>query len=140
MRNGYVVVPAGTYLLGDPCYSIEGDDWDTVLNTTNFFETEGKLPDGRFVMAFSTAYGDGGYTGSNGFEYCVDAGLIGLVEVPEGYVNENDLVTLITFERDTIVYGDNGVMDFGSVSIDTAYEETDEEDENDYWSIDDDED
>jgi hypothetical protein len=78
-----VTVPAGTYFLGDPCYSVPGHEWDGLLKATNFFEKPaGHLSDGSTqVVAFSTAWGDGIYEGNDGNKYPVDAGLIGLVPV-----------------------------------------------------------
>jgi hypothetical protein len=32
-----VVVPAGTYILGDPCYAIPDDKWDEAIATTDCF-------------------------------------------------------------------------------------------------------
>lgn len=131
----YVTVPAGTYILGDPCYSIPEDEWDDILTETNYFnDSYGNLSDGRFFLGFGTAFGDGVFTGSDGVDYGVDAGLIGLVEAPEEYVNEYNDRSVIVFETETIVSNDNGRMQFGNVFIDTDpeiyYEEEYDDDYN----------
>jgi hypothetical protein len=63
-----VTVPAGTYFLGDPCYSVPGHEWQDLLKVTNFFEKPaGHLSDGSTqVVAFSTAWGDGVYPDNQG--------------------------------------------------------------------------
>jgi hypothetical protein len=33
-----VVVPAGQYVLGDPCYAVPDDKWDELLDSCNYFE------------------------------------------------------------------------------------------------------
>lgn len=106
MDANNVAVSAGRYFLGDPCYPFPntGPDeprWRELLRSCAFFDansdarTEAKYgpwtgPPGPVgtvihegiaypVVAFSTYGGDGGFKGSDGFEYGVDAGLIGLV-------------------------------------------------------------
>lgn len=141
----YGIIKPGTYILGDPCYSFEYDDWSAICDQTNCFENfTNTIYDGRYVLAFSTAYGDGSYRGTNGVEYGVDSGLIGLVEFDEtkhAYDIERDDMSLITFKQETLVRNENGVMTFGDVVIDTDPQYTNEdEDEFDvdyYWRQDD---
>ncbi len=120
-----VVIPAGTYVIGDPCYTVEGNDWDHILNVTDFFrDPVGRLADGRLVVGFPTLHGDGTYKGSDGVSYSVDAGLIGAVQVEEGYTTENDSVSVAVFDTDTECYLINrSVIQIGNIIIDTGYEE-----------------
>ena len=80
----------GFYIIGDPCYIIEGDAWGLVLKETKFFGHEATKPcDGSFtitdcdgekhhISAFNTG-GDGGHMGSDGFEYGVDSGTLACI-------------------------------------------------------------
>ena len=128
-----VVVPAGQYVIGDPCYAVPDDDWFPLLQTCNYFESPvGYVRDGaqKFpVLAFGTKWGDGCYRGTDGKEYPVDAGLIGLV--PVEIVQDLSEHTIITFEKPTLCINDtSGSLKFGHITIDT--DPTDEdEDEND---------
>lgn len=81
-------LPAGEYYIGDPCYVIE--EWPAFLdvfevaedNDEDVFEYKG-----RNVFVHHTMHGDGLYDGSDGHEYGVDSGLIGVV--PIGLVTKN---------------------------------------------------
>ncbi|WP_096702525.1 hypothetical protein [Magnetospirillum sp. 15-1] len=76
-----VVVPPGYYWVGDPCTVITGDQWDELGASNNWFERPIGTVSGQNVVAFPTASGDGVYRGSDGFEYGVDAGVIGLTPI-----------------------------------------------------------
>jgi len=74
-------LPAGTYFIGDPCYTAGSDykawdDWCAVALD------DGRLAGANYgdypVVGMSTAYGDGTYDGAYG-TYPVDAGMIGAV-------------------------------------------------------------
>jgi hypothetical protein len=130
-----VEVPAGTYWLGDPCYTVPDDDWMPLLRTCGVFGASDDPADGQpgpvgtvrghEVLAFGTAHGDGEYQGSDGHRYGVDAGLIGLVPValnPDGYTV---LVRQVTFDAPTVCKTEGGgaVLTFGPVVIYTGDEE-----------------
>lgn len=72
------------FWVGDPCYH-KGYDWDDYLNESNYGEDVAEI-DGRYIAASNTMYGDGTYEGSNGMNYPVDAGLLGVVEWKDGDV------------------------------------------------------
>ena len=71
-------LPAGKYWVGDLCYVIDDDTWqDRVCNES--FDEQGRsldvkldVPGGVLVIGH-TAYGDGLYEGSDGFDYPVDS-------------------------------------------------------------------
>lgn len=130
---------AGTYYIGDPCYAFQGENWDKILNETDFFET-GKVHNG--IWAGSTAYGDGAYTDQLGNEYPVDAGLIGIIPIEScdfgdirwennqwvdgrgitfsnGEKFEFKPGNVVTFEHDFLVSYDEGQFQFGHINIDT---------------------
>jgi hypothetical protein len=131
-----VEVPAGKYILGDPCYAVPDSDWDALLKSCNFFESPiGYIKDGlqEFpVLAFSTRWGDGCYKGTDGNLYPVDAGLIGLVPVEVVGMESlrSDLCTVVTFTTAVKCSTDNeGKLRFGPITIDTDPADEEEEDE-----------
>jgi hypothetical protein len=128
-----VLVPAGKYAIGDPCYAVANDDWDGLLKSCNYFQNPiGYVEDGvqAFpVLAFSTKWGDGSYRGTDGKVYDVDAGLIGLV--PVEIITDFADCEFITFDKDTLCVNDGtGKLRFGHITIDTDPSDEEEEDEN----------
>lgn len=98
--NRSATLPPGSYWIGDPCYFVdsskcpEGCNWHSILAKTvskspgsdndDWFgygvfpvmNPDAKKKEG-YILCASTIHGDGGYMGSDGFEYSVDAGLLG---------------------------------------------------------------
>jgi len=78
---------AGTYYLGDPCYAIANKQWgkftDKTIGERKMGVTFEITINGKTGQCWAdyTAYGDGGYDGSDGVVYGVDSGSIGLVPV-----------------------------------------------------------
>lgn len=126
-NSGRVWVPAGTYVLGDPCYAVPYFLWEDAGESSNWFDTPVatvKVEDKTFnILGFSTAHGDGSYYGSDGFDYPVDAGLIGLVPIELANIKRHDLQgsinRIVTFDRDVLCTNICGVMQFGDIVIDT---------------------
>ena len=136
-----MVLPAGKYWIGDPCYVFPnegpmGGKWDELLDEANFFEdvSYAELDNGEIkVWAASTAYGDGVYGGSNGKLFPVDAGLLGIVpQETVDYLGRtgNDLDhcgLFIEFNESFIVQSRGGNFRFGHIQIDTqGYGDDDE--------------
>jgi hypothetical protein len=132
-----VIVPAGTYWLGDPCYCVKDEDWMPWLEAADYTSNSDILcaetPDGTWVLGISTAYGDGSYYDQHGNEYGVDAGLIGLVPVEynpttnytldENGVNEygaSGIARQVTFYEPTECWTDKGTLHFGDIVIETT--------------------
>lgn len=118
-----VIVPAGSYVLGDPCYCFpDRQVWMSLLESCNCFENPTGKVSGYSVFAFSTKYGYGVYYDQFRNSYPIDAGLIGLVPValidfmgvkqPEGTI-------VVEFSEDTICSNQDGVLVFGNYDIDT---------------------
>jgi hypothetical protein len=129
-----VVVKAGQYAIGDPCYAVPDKDWIPLLESCNYFESPiGYVKDGiqKFpVLAFGTKWGDGCYRGTDGKAYPVDAGLIGLV--PVEIIEDTADCELITFDKDILCINDgSGKLRFGNITIDTDPTDEEDEDEND---------
>lgn len=128
-----ITMPAGRYYVGDLCYILH-NEWDEVCSMVlgnNHVEGAFTLTDGRQFVMFSTAYGDGVYLGTDGFEYAVDSGTIGCITVPEDFMNPHPNLAQIkvyTEEFNCKLIG--GVMTFGTLAIDTDPED---EDDDDYW-------
>jgi hypothetical protein len=129
-----VLVPQGSYVIGDPCYAVPDKDWDGLLQSCNYFESPiGYVKDGmqKFpVLGFGTKWGDGSYRGTDGRVYDVDAGLIGLV--PVELVKNLAEHTILVLNKDTLCVNDgSGKLTFGHITIETdPYEDEEEENEN----------
>lgn len=128
-KRRVATLPAGTYLIGDPCYFVPNDLWYEYIRANGGgVDIEGltvQLSDGRLVAAQGTAFGDGVYKGSDGFEYVVDAGMIGAVQAlegeeakPEGY--RFALGTKVTFDREFTVSYEDGTITIGHITIPTS--------------------
>lgn len=134
-----VIVEAGTYVLGDPCYAVPNKHWDQLLRSCDFFLDNpiGTVVtdngDEYRVLGFGTKWGDGVYRDQRGAEYPVDAGLIGLVPVALVDIEEVKAqgLHLVVFDKPVLCTRDpeTGVLTFGSYRIETDPTDDDEEDE-----------
>lgn len=127
-----ITIPAGRYILGDPCYAIRDDDWSFYLEAAGWLEE--RLPEGIFVLfkgapvlSFRTAHGDGEFTGSDGRNYGVDAGLIGLVHESIGSISVENSQRVVEFLEPTVCVRDEGTLRFGNIVIETGYVDEDED-------------
>ena len=122
--------PAGKYYIGDLCYVMH-EEWDEVCG--KFFEgrsdhgcNEGEftLKDGTRFASYSTKWGDGTYRDNSGRTYMVDAGLLGVVALKDLDLSnpDNDCSggTIVEFKQPFNCEGEDGIMRFGNVMIDTA--------------------
>ena len=78
--EGSVVSQEGFYI-GDICYALSDDVYYDVWGKMNEYQ-DGQFEEPESKLSFavgSTAYGDGLFFGSDGFNYGVDAGVIGIV-------------------------------------------------------------
>lgn len=83
---------ANIVYVGDLCYCLNYDVYQEAIELANY---EGKFDstasgmhvEGAFV---STQYGDGDYIGSDGKEYAVDAGIIGIVDITSAAATEGE--------------------------------------------------
>ena len=127
-----VLVTAGEYYLGDPLYFFKNEDWQKVLDTCRLFQDPiGKSPNGQPVLGFATAYGGGLFRGNDGFRYGVDSGLLGLMRadgITEDIAEVERLCQKVRFSKKTICSNDEGLMKFGTIVIDTGYQDDDYDD------------
>lgn len=139
-----VTLPAGRYLIIDPCDSLPEGEWDKAIDATNCFEdpchTSFIKADGTpgLVVAFATAGGDGEFTDKDGNEYLVDAGLIGILSVDD--VGEDEDTTyggaVHEFSTPFRCYRSGDTIVFGHVEINTNQD--DGESDEDFGDIDND--
>lgn len=134
-------VPAGTYWIGDPCYTIPTDEWMEWLDAADYTSPsnvlEARLDDNRYALALSTAYGDGEYLDQDRRNYGVDAGLIGVVsitwpEVREAFEKEG-MRYLVTFDTEVEARYDDGLLTFGHIAIETNDSDPDEFEDESQW-------
>jgi len=69
----------GKYYIGDICYVLRDDIYDDVWGKKYEYNDGVYKVEGIEFAVAGTAYGDGTYEGSDGREYSVDAGVIGVV-------------------------------------------------------------
>lgn len=125
----------GKYYVGDLCY-VFNERWNEFCELTI---KGNECLDGGFVMedgtrfwTHGTMYGDGTYRDIEGRKYWVDAGLIGVVSIEQIDDPENtDGGHVIQFDQAFEPYYVNGCFKIGSVIINTAGYEDDEEDNED---------
>lgn len=125
---GSVTLPKGVYYIGDLCYieklSAVWGDFCWEFNKECHSEVAGIE-----FFAAGTADGDGEFTGTDGFDYPVDAGLIGIISAE--HLTEADLATdyinVIKFDKSFTVSADKGVFYFGHITIDTTGSDNNEE-------------
>lgn len=128
-----ITVPAGTYVLNDPCYAFPDEkgldkEWNNLLH----FEQAPiqNTSTSHLVLAFHTFYGDGIYDFDGGF-ICVDSGLIGLVDI-EWYKLHNldfkdEFILTCDEEFECSVDTKTGEMFFDSIYINTGYDENNDD-------------
>lgn len=72
-------LPAGKYYIGDLCYALADDIYDGVFGNIGGYDSGlYKKNDSEFFFVDNTAYGDGMYGATDGNEFAVDAGIIGI--------------------------------------------------------------
>lgn len=79
-----VMVPAGTYYLGDISRLLDATTWDRLHDVCGYDEHDSSgviaaTLEGRHVVVMATAYGDGRYSGVDGHDYRTDTGSLGLL-------------------------------------------------------------
>lgn len=72
--------PAGKYYIGDLCYALSDSVYESIFGNLGGYESGlyQKKDSTDFFLVDNTAYGDGLYGGTDGKEFAVDAGIIGI--------------------------------------------------------------
>jgi len=123
------------FYLGDICYVLGEDVYDGVWGKEGYEDGYYEDPKSGFGFAVAgTAYGDGSYFDGEGHEYCVDAGVIGLV--PLELVEKEDGLELgrvfigggyADFEADNGLFC--ATIPFGQIVVINTREEEEEDDD-----------
>lgn len=122
-----IMLPAGDYWVGDPCYVFPNDtnQWQDLIEKADYFDKPKYVTlENIIVVAGSTAYGDGCYFGTNGFQYGVDAGLLGIIPMSTvNFLNPSkhsfELGTVEHFDSEFMVKICDGHFDFYKFIIET---------------------
>jgi len=123
-----VYVPAGKYVIGDPCYTVPEADWIKLLESCDYFDRPIGISGGYEVLAFHTQFGDGVYRDQKRNKFPVDAGLIGLVPVEYAKIDENKLYPTQYVEFTQLTpckREEDGTLRFGNVIIKTGTDAND---------------
>lgn len=136
-----IILPAGEYYIGDPCYLFD-KSWNDILGVTDMFENDISNYHGHRFFVGNTAYGDGVYFDDKGRKYPIDSGLIGILSVSmidiDNHIKKEEISefgNLVVFENDFGCTIDNGYFLFGNIVIKTN-DGWDEEEE-DFWDYED---
>lgn len=131
-----VMLPEGTYLIGDPCFAFAQDVhdnnlWDKWLSKVKGHILDGSV-DGMRIVSSGTCYGDGEYSDQDGFLYYVDTGNIGAVNIdyiPKLYpayknlshnlIAKNTQMRLVTFRQPFDISYYKGIIFIGHIVIHT---------------------
>jgi hypothetical protein len=126
-------LPPGRYYIGDICYALKNDIYDNIWGGRyDYSDGKFEVKNSVFVVA-NTKYGDGGYKGSNGFIYDVDAGVIGMVHEKLMKMDHYEGGTMHTFTEDVSFSCDDGLFLIESndfyLQINTGYDDDDDDDD-----------
>jgi hypothetical protein len=143
------ILPAGKYIIGDPCY-LFNDNWSDILCDNDYFECDldKQVINGLGIAVMPTEHGDGGYFDSDNFEYSVDAGLIGVMpyellyfdnEMTETELLSGNLMRVMEFTSPILVETSDYELRISNMScltttlltLDTKWSDSDSDDEYD---------
>jgi hypothetical protein len=131
-KRGEVTLPPGDYVIGDPCYQLNDEQWDEVLDTSDHFHN----PVGTFTLnnggkgftvAFTTPFGDGLYADVDDRDYGVDSGTIGIIPVDQVDNLDDGCAHIVTFTSPFTCRMIKHTMMFGHVEIDASGDVEDNE-------------
>jgi hypothetical protein len=115
-------VPAGEYILGDPCHFVPRSVWTELLESSDYFKRPVGTVDGFDVVAFPTS--DGTCLSNLGHILTIDAGLIGLTPLALAEKNKTEdrfaPAHVVKFAGDTRCCADPenpGVWRFGDIRV-----------------------
>ena len=88
MKKEFKIEVSNGLYIGDLCYALSNKVYDKVWGANDYKDGSYVEPDSKLQFAMvGTAYGDGCYEGSDGVDYPVDAGIIGICDM--GLVEKN---------------------------------------------------
>lgn len=126
------IAPAGEYYIGDLCYAVESQVYDTIFGSLGGYDSGLYKEKGteHFFLVANTFAGDGRYYATDGKEFCVDAGIIGIC--PKALCKQDgNGGQFYTFKDPVRCHFQNGIFEFRSghirLTIDTSGNEDDED-------------
>lgn len=121
--------PPGVYYVGDPCYVLSDDIYDTWWGEkTGYASGVIETPKGTFLVA-NTEYGDGTYRDEDGTRYPVDSGTLALVpwdmcDTMETHQDVSGDGRVVTFQHRGCFRCEDGIFEIGDgetdITIDTS--------------------
>ena len=117
-RTDMCILPAGRYYIGDLCYGLPDNIYDYVFGGTVYDSGLYKNEERNdFFFLGNTYAGDGDYKGSDGFNYSVDSGTIGIcpVELLSHEGNVKSLGKIYSFKKPVECSVKDGVFKFKSI-------------------------
>lgn len=136
--KSFTIKVNGKMYIGDLCYAMSREDYHEYWGKHGYQDGAYDTPDGMFAMV-GTAYGDGCYESNIGFEFGVDAGIIGICDGELVKRDIDDLGIIVDAEGEANISYSEGTIaityttpsgETKFVNIETAYD--DEEDEEEY--------
>jgi hypothetical protein len=124
VNNPQVYCEPGTWYIGDLCYVLDAS-WEAFCKLTirgeECLDGGFRFADGREFVSFMTKWGDGTYQDSDGFNYPVDAGLIGCVRVEDMDAKLDEAINdgrVHVFTKPFVCERVGNILYFGKIAID----------------------
>ena len=127
--KSFTIKVNGKMYIGDLCYAMSCEDYANYWGSQDYEDGAYDTPDGMFAMV-GTAYGDGCYESNIGFDFGVDAGIIGICDGELVKRNIDGLGIIVDAEGEASISYDDGTINITyitpsgetrSVDIETAY-------------------
>lgn len=116
-----IVLPAGDYWIGDPCYAISPERWHDFLHSINHVTGQANK-DGQQCAVFRT-HGDGTFPDQQKRLYPVDSGMIAAIPKaatdtpPPGYPSLTTMGQFVKSEQPLQCFSRQHSISFGPVAI-----------------------
>lgn len=137
--KSFTIKVNGKMYIGDLCYAMSSEDYREYWGKHGYQDGAYDTPDGMFAMV-GTAYGDGCYESNIGFEFGVDAGIIGICDGELVKRAIDDLGIIVDAEGEANISYSGGTIaityttpsgETKFVNIETAYDDEEDDEEED---------
>lgn len=108
-NKSFIIKVSGKMYIGDLCYALSDEVYNNVWGGHNYEDGAYNTPDGMFAVV-GTAYGDGTYSSNIGFDFPVDAGIIGICDGKLAVKDYEDLGILVDAVGEANISYDNGTI------------------------------
>ena len=143
-----IILSPDEYIIVDPCYVMTDKTYQAMVDSV--FSSNNELDNvyvykGKQMVVFGTAYGDGGYSNNiNANSILVDSGLIACIPtsvLTKKSIKENSKNSVVfTAESNITCQNDDGILQYGTITVDTVGHDDEEEEDDDDTYEDNDED